>query len=246
MRILGIDTATAYASVALVDDNRLIAQRCFPEKNEAVSRIKSNHAEVIIGLIDQVLREAGLSCGNLDRVAVSIGPGSFTGVRIGLGTAKGIAFGCAVPVVGISTLMAYATAIDRFELLCPLLDARKKEAYMALFRYRAGNIHRLTEDLVLPISEVVRRIGQHSAVGTCAVIGAAAKIYSDVLREALGERVVFVEEPEAFSVAAAVARLAVVAPADSGGVGHLAELLPAYVRSAEAESKRQGSPNPSN
>lgn len=246
MRILGVDTATTYASVALVDDNRLIAQRCFPEKAAAVSRVKSNHAEVIIGLIDQVLREAGLCCGDLDRVAVSIGPGSFTGVRIGLSTAKGIVFGSAIPVVGISTLMAYATAIDGFELLCPLLDARKKEAYMALFRCQSGKIHRLTEDLVLPIAEVVRQIGQHSAVGRCGVIGAAAKIYGATLREALGERVDFVEEPAVFSVAAAVARLAIMVPADLGGADDLAALIPAYVRSSEAESKQQNSPNPSN
>lgn len=243
MKILGIDTATTYASVALVDDKVLVAQRCFPKKNEDVGPVKINHAEAIIRLIDQVLSEARLSCGDLDRVAVSIGPGSFTGVRIGLSTAKGIAFGCSVPVVGVSTLMAYATAVDGFELVCPLLDARKKEAYMAVFRCQSGKINRLTEDLVLPISEAVRQIGQHSTTGTCAVIGAAAKIYSATLCEVLGARIVLVEEPEAFSVAAAVARLAVTTPADFGGNDHVAELVPAYVRSSEAESKRQRSPN---
>lgn len=242
MRILGIDTATTSASVALVDGDRLIAQRNYPEKN-AASQAKRNHAEVIIPLIVEVLRDGGLTTGDLDRMAVSIGPGSFTGVRIALSTAKGLVFGSAIPVVGVSTLMAYATAVDRFELVCPLLDARKKEAYMALFRSESGKFDRLMADSVLPIAGVIQQLEQHS--GACALIGAGAKIYGPLIQEELGARVAIVAEPEDFTVAAAVARLAGAAAADCGSV-EMAELIPAYVRPPEAESKRQSDANPSN
>lgn len=242
MRTLGIDTATTGASVALVVEDRLVAQRSYPERNSP-SQATRNHAEVLIPLVVAVLREAGLTTNDLDRIAVSIGPGSFTGVRIALSTAKGIAFGSAIPVIGVSTLMAYATAVVRCELVCPLLDARKQEAYMALFRSEAGKFHRLVADSVLPIAGVVQQLAQHS--GDCVLIGAGANIYGPLIQEALGARITLAETPEDFTVAAAVARLAGANAGDFGSI-ETAELVPAYVRPPEAERKRRSDANLSN
>lgn len=245
MRILGIDSATPCASVALLENDRLLARRRYPDKHSADGLNQRNHAAFMVPLISDVLREAGLSCGDLDRIAVSIGPGSFTGVRIGLSTAKGIAFASGLPVVGVSTLMAYAMAVEQFEVVCPLLDARKKEVYMAVFRRQSGNCQRLTEDSVVPVGGVAQQLANHVEIGKLALTGGGAKIYGSYLRDALGAKVVTVEEPEDFCVATAVARLAGRAMADSGAVD-LGALIPAYVRLSEAESKRAGAANLSN
>ncbi|MBM4262523.1 MAG: tRNA (adenosine(37)-N6)-threonylcarbamoyltransferase complex dimerization subunit type 1 TsaB [Deltaproteobacteria bacterium] len=241
MRILGIDTAATFASVAIVENDLLVAQRCYPEKGSG--QAKSNHAEVILPLLGRVLDEAGVAAADIDRIAVSIGPGSFTGVRIGLSTAKGFAFGCGIPVVGISTLMAYATAVSGFECVCPLLDARKKEVYAALFRCEAGKIQRLTEDLVAPVAGIVQQIAQRGA-STCALIGSGAQLYGRAIQDELGAHIALVEEPADFTVAAAVARLA--SGAGDTDTLNIAELIPAYVRSSEAESKRPSAANLSN
>src|SRR4051812_24827106 len=109
MRVLGINTATAVASVALLDQGELIAEQVYPEAECAPRQgwhANRNHAEIIIPLIESVLLQAHVGLSDLDGIAVSIGPGSFTGVRIGLSIVKGLVYGCDLPVVGISTLHA--------------------------------------------------------------------------------------------------------------------------------------------
>ncbi|HET8564449.1 MAG TPA: tRNA (adenosine(37)-N6)-threonylcarbamoyltransferase complex dimerization subunit type 1 TsaB, partial [Candidatus Binatia bacterium] len=114
MRILGIDTASTNASAALLEDGRVIADEI--RLDDVASRYAGrmpapHHAEIILPLIDAVLRKGGTSIEEISGIAVSIGPGSFTGLRIGLSTVKGLAYGCAVPVVGVSTLLANAARV---------------------------------------------------------------------------------------------------------------------------------------
>jgi tRNA threonylcarbamoyladenosine biosynthesis protein TsaB len=105
MRILGLDTSISVASVAISEDGRLVAEDFYPRKGSAEgSGAKSNHAEIILPLVDSVLRRVGIGLSDVAGIAVSIGPGSFTGVRIGLSTVKGLAYGTGMPAVGISTL----------------------------------------------------------------------------------------------------------------------------------------------
>ena len=241
MRILGIDTATPVASVALVENAKVLAEQIYPEPDDSGSSLnypKKNHAEIIVPLIDSVLARAKVSWRDLAAVAVSIGPGSFTGVRIGLSTVKGLLFGWDLPVVGISTLQAYAADIPGSEeLICSMLDARKKEVYMALFRRRGEAIERMTEDRVMPIAVAIRKISECAQNTPCLLTGAGAEVYAAEFQSALG-RVVRIEHERAHSTATAVARLGeqriACAEADD-----LAGLLPAYVRQSEAESKRK-------
>jgi len=160
MRILGVDTATSTASVALIEDGRLVAEEVHSSRGSAnqsqTVNSRANHAEIILPLIEAALRKAAASLRDLSGLAVSIGPGSFTGLRIGLSTVKGLAYGLDIPVVGISTLLANAARVNDFDgLICSFLDARKKEVYAALFRRNGDALTRLTEDRVAGASEVI-------------------------------------------------------------------------------------------
>ncbi|MCC8423432.1 tRNA (adenosine(37)-N6)-threonylcarbamoyltransferase complex dimerization subunit type 1 TsaB [Mucilaginibacter sp. UR6-11] len=135
--ILQIETATTVCSVALAQDGNVIAVKQLDERNI--------HAEVITLYIDELLTTAGLQYSELAAVAVSSGPGSYTGLRIGVSTAKGLCFALDKPLIAIETLDAMAEGIIALEdiepktLLCPMIDARRMEVYTALFD-AAGNV----------------------------------------------------------------------------------------------------------
>ncbi len=138
MLILALDTATRVCSTALIDssDGRLIA--------EYTQNIKKTHSQRLMPLIDNLIQDTSTSKCDLFAVAVAAGPGSFTGLRIGVSTARGLAQGLGVPAVGVSTLeaLAYNLATVKGDLICPILDARRDQVYTALFRFH----HRISED----------------------------------------------------------------------------------------------------
>ncbi|MGH7811313.1 MAG: tRNA (adenosine(37)-N6)-threonylcarbamoyltransferase complex dimerization subunit type 1 TsaB, partial [Candidatus Binatia bacterium] len=150
MRILGIDTATTTASVAIIENGQLVAEKLCDktraETTHATPQPQGNHAEIILPLIRSAFDHARVTLTDLSGVALSIGPGSFTGLRIALATVKGIAYEWGLPVVGVSTLHANAARVtDAADLVCSLLDARKREVYAALFRRENGALTRLSE-----------------------------------------------------------------------------------------------------
>ena len=241
MRILGIDTATATASVALLEDGQLIAERTHCDdgaaKRAPSANSKTNHAEIILPLVESVFQTAPFSLTEVSGIAVSIGPGSFTGLRIGLSTVKGLAYGRAIPVVGISTLLATAARVTDFEgLICPLLDARKKEVYASLFRRRGDGLTRLTEDVVTNAIEIIDLIRTIDSQSPCLFIGDGAKTYGELLTDSFKEKFHLATGDSYSSVAAAVARLA----EDNlrrAKANELGPLVPLYVRAAEAQWK---------
>src|SRR6185295_2242267 len=159
MRILGIDSATRSASVALVENETSIDEHRWDKHRSGylgASDSNGNCAEIIVPLINALLKKKKLTPADLSAIAVSIGPGSFTGLRVGLATAKGIAYSGGLPLIGISTLLALAAGVKDFDgIICSLLDARKNDVYLGLFR-RAGKIlSRLTDDALLPIDRAI-------------------------------------------------------------------------------------------
>lgn len=244
MRILGIDTAVPAASVALVDDDELLAEetREAPANGAATINPPGNHAETLIPLIARLLRRACLTVEQLSGIAVSIGPGSFTGLRIGLATAKGIAYESGAPLVGISTLHATAARVNDYDgVIGALLDARKGEVYMALFRRVGQKITRLAPDSVLSIKSAIDFLREHcDATGaTPLLVGNGARIYERRLRDALGSSLVITGDNNGYaSVASQVARLG--CERFTGSTGDDVGLLtPVYLRISEAEKKRR-------
>jgi len=131
-KILNIETATQICSVALSDNDKIIASKYSEEKNA--------HSSVLTVFIDEILKSAGIEPQQLDAVAVSMGPGSYTGLRIGVSTAKGLCFSLDKPLIAISTLQAMARGMVykldmEFQdaLFCPMIDARRMEVYAAVF-----------------------------------------------------------------------------------------------------------------
>jgi tRNA threonylcarbamoyladenosine biosynthesis protein TsaB len=130
VRVLGIETSTSQASVALLEGRTVILQRAHARPKQS--------AERLLPLIAELLSEAGWQRGSLDRIGVSVGPGSFTGLRVGIACAQGLSLGLGVPVLGVSSLQAMARAVPESMpgLRSAVLDARRQEVFVAA--YRAG------------------------------------------------------------------------------------------------------------
>jgi tRNA threonylcarbamoyladenosine biosynthesis protein TsaB len=245
MTILGVDSATSTASAALVEDGKIIAEQAYSnrsdESDSQAKAVKVGHAEVLIPLIASVLEQTQRAFVDLHGIAVSIGPGSFTGLRIGLSTVKGLAYGWNIPVAGVSTLAANAARVTDTEgLICSLLDARKQQVYAALFRRSGGSLTRMTEDAVVSVEAAVEYAFEAAAGGACLFIGDGAAKYGEVLSNVFGNDKRYSQGSSYPCLAAAAARLAEPRLRLSGG-DFLGALVPVYLRPAEAESKRRES-----
>ncbi len=147
MKILALDSTAVAGSVALCEDERLLALYTV--------NLGNTHSETLLPMVESVLRMASLKTEDIDLFAVSEGPGSFTGVRIGAATLKGLAFGQKKPCVGVSTLEALAYNLVGFEgLAVPVMNARRSQVYTATFRVNNREIERLTPDRAISIAEL--------------------------------------------------------------------------------------------
>lgn len=244
MIILGIDTANRSASVALIDDDDIVAQQIHDShgvpgsQGGAIAR-HGNHAEILIPLIEAIFSESKFSFDDLSGIAVSIGPGSFTGLRIGLATVKGLAYENGLPIVGISTLQATALRTNESAgIIAALLDARKSEIYLALFRRNATGLDRLTEDRVTSLKNAIETLRdfQTDRATQMLLAGDGAAVYAESLRQSLGSSVRMANDRGLDTVAACVARLGALRIKERSG-DEPGALTPLYLRLAEAESK---------
>lgn len=151
MYVLGIDTATMVCSIGLADLKRTVA--------EMTLHTRKTHSERLMPMIQQMIADAELTPQDLSGIAVSIGPGSFTGLRIGITTAKSMAFALGIPVIGIPTLEALAAQFPYSRhLICPIIDAQKGNVYTALYRTDEGYPKRTNEYQILNIDDVVKHL----------------------------------------------------------------------------------------
>lgn len=227
MRVLGIETATWTASVAVMDGEQALA--------EQTRQAAGSHVVSLIPLLDEVLHAAGMPLSAVDLIAVSIGPGSFTGLRIGLSIAKGLALAARKPLVGVPTLsaMAYAAGPRDGKPLCPVLDARKHEVYAALFAWSAQGPMPIWGPAALAPDTLAERLKAPSVV-----FGEGVDEYRDIFRQRCGEGIELLPSKWAGPSAAAVAALGRAQFLRVGG-DDADRLEPAYLRLSEAEESRQ-------
>lgn len=223
MPILAMDTATLVSSVALATRDTLVA--------ELTLQTRKTHSEQLMPHIEQLLSLAETSKEAVEAVAVSIGPGSFTGLRIGLATAKALAYALRVPLIGVPTLeaLAYGCPVPG-ALLVPTMDAQKGNIYFALYRWRDAGLEEIAPPRVAGHQEVFAEL---AAAGQPAVImGEAVGLYHSALieREELIAAEPHVAMPRAASVAMLGWRLF-----DSGVSHDVMTLEPLYIRRSEAE-----------
>jgi len=182
MKILALDTASKTCSAALMDDHVLVC--------EYTLRHGDTHSRYVMGMIHEIFRISGCAIHDLDGFAVTTGPGSFTGLRIGLSTIKGLALAVGRPVVGVSSLEALAypfSGTDR--LICPMLDARRQEVYAAVFRYTRLKLECVSPPVVIPPARAVHGIGE-----PCVLMGDGALAYQDLIKAELGPLAVFANQ----------------------------------------------------
>lgn len=241
MRILGVDTSTATASVALIEDGQLIAEGGDGrEISIGLSSARGNHSETVLPLIQKVLDKAECRIADLAAIAVAIGPGSYTGLRIGLALVKGLAYHANLPVVGVSSLEAQATRVqDLAGPICPLLDARKQEVYAALFDRRDGILLRRMADRACAITALASMFDPAPPESTLAFVGAGAARYREELLRMFDGRAQLIGETGAESAPHAVARLALVRVADAAG-GDLGALVPFYLGPSQGLGNAHG------
>lgn len=222
MRVLGIDTATAIASVGAVTADATV---------ERQQPMAGSHARTLLPLIDDVLSAAGIGLRDLDLLAVSIGPGSFTGLRIGLAVVKGLALAAEIPLVGVPTLRAYALSVgERSEAVWPVLDARKGEVYAAGYRWFGGELAEVAAPAAVAPATLAARLQ-----GPCLLVGDGVDAYADrwTALPGIAQRRL-IEQPPSGGVVARLGRDLFAA----AGAADLAALEPRYCRLSEAEMHR--------
>ena len=154
MKILALDSSATVATVALCEDERLLAESTLNNGN--------THSETLLPMVEALLRSYGITVREVDLFAATNGPGSFTGVRIGAATLKGLAFGSDKPCLGVSTLEAIAeNLVVRAGLICPVMNARRSQVYTALFRSDGASLTRLREDEAISIEELDELLSQY-------------------------------------------------------------------------------------
>ena len=226
MLILGIESSAKAASAALYRDGELLA--------ECYQRSALTHSRTLLPMIRDMLNNTDIKDESIDAVAVAQGPGSFTGIRIGVSTAKGLCWGLSKPAIGVSTLEAMAQLalfVPEETVVCPAMDARRSQVYNALFEIRNGTLVRLTEDRPISAEALAQEL---STLGRSVwVMGDGWKLCADALGKA---GVPFTVAPETvrYQRASGVCLAAAgKTPVDAQ------ELLPEYLRLSQAERERQ-------
>jgi len=236
--VLGIDTATRAAGAAVISEDRLIAERF-------IHNLKT-HSQNIIPMIQQVMEDAGIQPENLHGIAVTGGPGSFTGLRIGISVAKTMGQVLGIPVVGISTLKVLAWNVYGVEgLICPILDAQKREVYTGVYHTAPDGLEELVHPAALSIDRLVSEISKPSLAKYAKItfLGDGVPVYGDLINEMLGQRACRGTMINSFPRAAAAAELGI-AQLREGRLSDSTFLQPVYLRKSEAEltwEERHGS-----
>lgn len=232
MKILAIDTSAVAASCAVCEDGNLLAE-------SFLSR-KLTHSQTILPMVEDMLKNCHLSLGEIDAFAVAAGPGSFTGLRIGISAVKAIAFAVEKPAAGVSTLLALAyNLMGTRGIICPVMDARCGQVYTAVFRGTETSLERLVEDEAVPVEQIFSQLEEISRTEKFPVwlVGDGAEL---CLRRWESEKPEF----EAFLVPAArrfahASSAALAAEKDQSLFRPAAELNPVYLRLPQAEREYQ-------
>ncbi len=224
MLILSLDTSTMASSVAIVSETRLLA--------ELTVQTRLTHSETLLPHIEQVLKLAGVSKEELAGIAVSIGPGSFTGLRIGLATAKGMAYALHVPIIGCSTLeaLAYHYPVPGI-YIAALLDAQKGNAYAAFYCW---------ENEKLKVKESVRILSVDEVLEAASRLDGPVILSGDIVQKQLADRQVLPQNvhlalPHLCMPRAANTGMLGISRLKQGEAGNVMDMEPVYIRRSEAE-----------
>ena len=225
--ILAFETSAKAASVALLEGGKLLG--------ESYQNTGLTHSQTLMSMAEDLLKNCGKTPQDVTAVAVAKGPGSFTGVRIGVAAAKGFAWGAELPCYGVSTLEAMATGLGVWDgYVVPTMDARRSQTYTAIFCAEGGNLTRILDDCAISFEELGEKL--KNCEKPIFLVGDGANLCYNALNEAVAG-LVLPPEHRLHQRAAGVALLAQ-RQMDAGLPGSGAELAPNYLRLSQAERER--------
>lgn len=225
MKVLAIDTSSSVAAVAVMDGGVLLG--------EYTLNSGKTHSQRLMPMVDGLLDGLGMTPSDVDLFAASGGPGSFTGLRIGITTVKAMAYAQNKPVVSIPTLDALAWNVPCTSgLVCPVMDARNRQVYTALYQGTKAGLSKITEYMGITVEELVQMIKDRNS--NVIFIGDAVTLYREYFTKSLEERCSFAPPSLLLQRAAVVAQLAL-ARAREGKVESCYDMTPFYLRKSQAE-----------
>lgn len=224
MNILAVDTSATSASVCVALENKIIG--------EFSINTSLTHSQTLVPMIEQVIEKTGVSMDSIDAIAVNAGPGSFTGVRIGVAAVKGIAFSRNIKCVSVSTLesMAY-NMLDSECIVCAVMDARCSQVYNALFRISNGKVERLVEDRALSLADLKLDLQKYSE--KIILVGDGAEITFNYLENSL-QNVLLASVNNRTQKASSIACVAFEKIKNNETIT-ASELMPVYLRLPQAQ-----------
>ena len=223
MLILGIETSTKTCSIALTDGKKI--------RDETSIFLGLFHSERLIPLVDEILKRNSKAIKDIDGIAVSVGPGSFTGIRVGVSTARGLAQSLNVPLVGIPSLDGLAFGLGTSgEVVCPMIDALRREIYTALYEGK----RRLTPHQLIGIEDWLEKMRNRKE--TILFLGEAVDIYEGLIKDFLKNKAKIVDKEQRYASAARIAELGL-EKFISGEGKKFDQIFPLYLRRPEAEVK---------
>ena len=227
MLILAFETSAKAASVALTENGKLLG--------EGYHNTGLTHSQTLMVMAEDVLNQCGKTAADVEAVAVAAGPGSFTGVRIGVAAAKGFAWGSEIPCFGVSTLEAMAESLGVYDgMVCACMDARRNQVYNAVFSAQSGELTRVTEDRAIALSDLKEELKK--AEKPVFLVGDGANLCYNTLRADVPNLILPPEHrihQRAVGVAILAQRMNDAGIAPSGG-----ELEPNYLRLSQAEREK--------
>ena len=228
MKILGIDSSGLVASVAIVEDNDL--------KGEYTVNYKKTHSQTLLPMLDEVAKMIELDLNTIDAIAVSGGPGSFTGLRIGSATAKGLGLALKKPLIHIPTVdgLAY-NLVGHRDLVCPLMDARRNQTYTGLYQFNGNEMQIVKEQCAVGIDEIIEAVNE---IGKAVVfLGDGVAVFEKYISENCKVPYTFAPAHMNKQRAGAVAALGMI-HYTNGQTETAEEHRPDYLRLSQAERER--------
>ena len=229
MKILGFDSSGMVASVAIVEDDILVA--------EYSVNYKKTHSQTLLPMFDEVVRMTELDLESIDAIAVAAGPGSFTGLRIGMSTVKGLGLALDKPVIAVPTCHALAFNLwGSDKLICPILDARRSQVYTALYEFENGEMITLKEQEAMDIGDLTDII--NTMERDVIFVGDGIPVFKERIKENVIKNVSFAPAHLNRQRAGSVAALGLIYMKE-GKAESADDVKPVYLRKSQAERERE-------
>lgn len=233
MKILGLDSSGLVASVAVVEDENLLA--------EYTVNYKKTHSQTLLPMLDEIAKMIQLDLSTVDAIAAAAGPGSFTGLRIGSATAKGLGLALKKPLIPVPTLDALACNIfDTDALVCPIMDARRSQVYTSVYTCTGSRPQPLMEACAMGILDLIAKLNERKQ--PVIFLGDGVAVYRDVILKHVSVPVTFAPAHVNKQRASAVAALGLILFKEGCQVT-AADFRPDYLRKSQAEREREEKEN---